>query len=281
MRYELINEQMTVAVDTRGAELVSVVQGGKERLWQNEDGSWGGHAPILFPVCGHCGMTVGGKAYPILPHGFAKRHEFTLLSRGENFLCFSLRSNEETLRVYPFAFCFTVRYELSGRTLKIQYQVHNPHSTPLFFSCGAHESYALTGALADYELAFSKPLRLVHAYHDPDGCLTGETRDFGTRQVLPLPTDILQGNNTLILCDLSERAVQLRTKAGALVAEIAFPDFAHLLLWRPGNASMICVEPWGNLPDRVGEEREFSEKPGVTCVSPQETKTVTHTITYY
>ena len=279
MRYELKGERLAIAVDTHGAELISVAYNGKERLWQNEDGSWSGHAPILFPVCGHCGMTVGGKDYPLPAHGLAKRREFALIERGENFLCFSLLSSEETMRVYPFPFRFSVRYELEGNALKIAYEVHNPHDAPLPFSCGGHESYALTGDIADYALEFDAPVHLTHYEHDEHGYLTGETIDFGTRQVLPLPADILQSSKTLILGNVTARAVRLCTKAG-IVAEITFPDFAHLLLWRPGNAQMICIEPWCNLPDRVGERREFSQKEGVLRVEPHGTKILTRTIAY-
>ena len=280
MRYELTGEQLKIVVDTHGAELVSVVHNGKEQLWQNEDGSWGGHAPILFPVCGHCGLTVDGKDYPLPAHGFAKRREFTFVSREENALCFSLLSDDETTRVYPFAFRFTVRYEIEGNALKVTYAVHNPQDAPLFFSCGAHESYALEGALGDYELVFSTPVPLVHSYHNIDGYLTGETLDLGTRQVLPLPAELLKDDNTLILGHIAARTVRLRKKAGACVATVDFPDFAHLLLWRPKQANMICIEPWGNLPDRLGERTPFASREGVTRVAPYATKTLTHTIRY-
>ena len=270
---------MTVTADTRGAELVSVLCDGKERLWQNEDGSWSGHAPLLFPVCGHFGVTVNGKDYPLPPHGFARKREFTLEARGENFLRFSLVSDEETKRVYPFSFRFTVNYELQGTALNITYEVHNPQEKPLFFSCGGHESFVLASDIENYKLVFPKPVHLMHFVNDEDGYLTGETRDFGTRRELALPKDILQNNFSLILGNLSVRAVRLCTNEDC-VAELSFPDFAHLLLWRPNDAKMICIEPWGNLPDGRGEQKEFSQKAGVVRVEPHETKTLTHTITY-
>ena len=280
MRYKLSNEHLTITVATRGAELVHVLCDGKERLWQNEDGSWRGHAPVLFPVCGHCGMTVEGKDYPLSAHGFAKKSEFTLFSRSESHLCFRLDSSEATARVYPFAFRFLVRYELHGRALKVTYEVQNPQDKPLYFSCGGHESYALERTLADYKLVFPAPVQLTHLFHDEGGYLTGETLDFGMRRELPLPEELLQDGNTLILKNLAVREATLCTKEGERVASLAFPDFANLLLWRPGNAKMICIEPWGNLPDAVGERKEFAQKAGVVCVAPHETKSLTHTIEY-
>ena len=78
MIYTISNEILTVQVNTLGGELISVKKDGKERLWQNENGGWAGHAPVLFPVCGDCTMIVRGKEYPIKKHGFARNSEFEL-----------------------------------------------------------------------------------------------------------------------------------------------------------------------------------------------------------
>ncbi len=61
MFYTLQNRHAKIKVNDFGAELSSVVIDGKERLWQNSDGTWNEHAPLLFPVCGHFGCTVDGK----------------------------------------------------------------------------------------------------------------------------------------------------------------------------------------------------------------------------
>ena len=84
MIYTLKNNEITVAISSVAAEIVSVLKGGKERVWQNETGEWSGHGPVLFPVCGHFGLTVDGKAYPIGAHGFAKKSDFALLDKTEN-----------------------------------------------------------------------------------------------------------------------------------------------------------------------------------------------------
>ena len=65
MKYTVKNKTLSVTVDSYGAEMVSVEYNGKERLWQNATGEWAGHAPLLFPVCGHFGVTVDGVSYPI------------------------------------------------------------------------------------------------------------------------------------------------------------------------------------------------------------------------
>ena len=49
MTYEFGSDVLRCEVSDIGAELVSVKLNGKERLWQNDNGGWDGHAPILFP----------------------------------------------------------------------------------------------------------------------------------------------------------------------------------------------------------------------------------------
>ena len=101
MQYSVAEGKLTITVDTHGAELCSVVYDGKEKLWQNETGGWKGHAPILFPVCGHFDMRVDGKEYPMPAHGFAKKMEFALKEEGKNSLTFLLKANEATKKFYP------------------------------------------------------------------------------------------------------------------------------------------------------------------------------------
>ena len=49
MLYVIGNRRLSVTVNSLGAELNSVKKDGKEMLWQNYDGSWAGHSPIMFP----------------------------------------------------------------------------------------------------------------------------------------------------------------------------------------------------------------------------------------
>ena len=44
---------------------------------------------------------------------------------------------------------------------------------------------------------------------------------------------------------------------------------------------MICIEPWLNLPDPVGDETDFREKKGIVLLKPGEEKTIQKTITYF
>lgn len=281
MRVSIRNEALALTVETLGAEAVSLKCGGKERLWQNENGSWAGHAPVLFPVCGHCGVTVNGRSYPIRSHGFARRTEFTVSAQGSDFIELSLCANEQTRAVYPYDFVLRVRYTVKGNTLAVRYTVENPSLEPIFFFCGGHPSFALEKSVGEYALEFEKEERFLHLQHNEEGYLTGEVTDFGTGKTFPLSEEYLQEGRTLIFGDIASRSVVLMHKCGDALARVKFEGFPNLLLWRPNGANMICIEPWLNLPDAAGaEEKEFSQKKGVVCVPCGGQKTFDYEITY-
>ena len=281
MNYTIKNDRTSVTVTDFGAEVISVVVDGKERLWQNPTGEWAGHAPLLFPVCGHFGVTVDGVSYPIKAHGFAKRETYLLKESGEDFLTFSLASNEETKKVYPFDFIFNVTYRIKNNTLIIEYDVENPADTPLYFACGGHETFALEEDVDGYVIEFESQEKLVHYYHDKVGYLTGETREYGNGKPFPLPKDFLQEGETLIFKDIASRKVKLAHKGGKALADVTFEGFDNLLLWRQDEAKYICIEPWTNVPDYANvPDKEFSQKEGVIKVDGKSSKKLVRTISY-
>lgn len=282
MTHTIGNGQLKITIESLGAELISVEHGGKERVWQNPTGEWAGHGPLLFPVCGHCGLRLGGKDYPIKAHGFAKRMEFTLVEKSEESLAFEIAANEETKAVYPFDFVFRVTYRISGSELTVCYDVKNTAKTPLYFACGGHESFALEQNVDAYEIRFEKDETFLHHNHDDDGYMAGTTVDFGAGKVFPLPRDFLQKGVTVIFKEIASRKVWLCEKAsGKALAEISFDGFSNLLLWRGGDGAFICIEPWTNLPDPAGAaDVEFPTKAGVIEVAGESVKTMTRKIAY-
>lgn len=263
MKYVLKNDNLRAEIDGAGAQLVSVIYKGKERLWQNDNGSWSGHAPVLFPLCGNCAMTVGGKTYGGMPrHGFASGKTFELANKTDGRVRLALKSDENTRAVYPFEFAFFVEYELTGNGIRITYEVEPTGGEPVPFACGGHESYALDGRLSEYKIVFDKDEEFTALLHDDEGRLTGETLAFGRGRELILPEKFLDGT-TVILGGIASRSVELCARDGKPIAKTSFDGFGNLLLWRPRDARMICIEPWSNLPDTVGERKEFADKSGV------------------
>lgn len=277
----LHSEAFTVTANEIGAELTSVRYRGRERLWQNENGSWAGHAPILFPVCGVTAMRLGGRVYPCPRHGFARHALFTVAERCEARVRFRLLADAETTALYPFPFRFDVVYTLLSDTLSVAYEIHNPGEGMLYASCGGHDSFALAEEVGEYALRFASEERLDSYLTDDEGRLTGCTQSLGQGRVLDLSTPLLDGGGSVCLDHLRSREVTLvRRASGETVARVAFPETDKLVLWHPAGSRMLCIEPWQTLPDTVGDTRDFSAKDGVLAVPPGQTRCVTRRIAY-
>ena len=48
----LSNDHLKVAINSFGAEIISINKDGKELIWEGNEKFWTGHSPVLFPICG-------------------------------------------------------------------------------------------------------------------------------------------------------------------------------------------------------------------------------------
>ena len=282
MIHTIQNGQMKVQVNDLGAELYSVLVDGKERLWQNADGSWDGHAPVLFPFCGNCEMVLDGVHYGRGFHGVVSQKQFTCTRKTHTEITFIASQDAQTLKSYPFSFEFSVTYTVQQDLLQVRYDVKNTDSRTLYYACGGHESFLLDRDVDAYELVFSQAEAFTHYPHNENGRLTGERQPRGHGNIVPLEKEDLSNGDTLILGGLRSDRVLLREKdTGKAVMEASFPGFENLLLWRSGEAKMICVEPWQNLPDYADKTQEFGSKAGVRGLLPGCEESFVRTIRYY
>lgn len=281
MIYDLSNDKLKIQISSYGAELIHVVRGEKEYLWQNDSGSWDRCAPILFPVCGHCSVVVDGKDYGMPMHGFACNMEFALKDSNENSVTLRLVSNETTKKIYPYDFILDVKYLLDGETLTISYDVQNVGNDDMYYSCGGHESFNITD-FENHALRFPKNELFLSLEHNAGGVLTGKIIDLGKGKILKLKNELLKdGSNTVILKDLNSKEVELiNTSTDTVEAKVEFPCAPFLLVWRPDGGNTVCIEPWHNLPDIVGEVEEYSNKLGVCKIASGESAKIYRKITY-
>lgn len=279
--YEICSGKLQCVVSEIGAELISIKFGGKERLWQNQSGSWAGHAPILFPYGGNCAVVVDRVTYPEQKHGFLCKQIFRLHEQTDNSLTMVCTSNEETKALYPYDFTVFVTYLVAGNCLKITYKAVNDSGRVMYAGFGCHESYVLENDAEEYEIVFENGEKFLSGVASPlDGKMTKDTIDLGEGTILPLPKEIL--NNTVILKPNS-RCVFLRKRGEENpLVKVAYPDFPYLLLWQAKGGKMVCIEPWHNLPDDHGvPSEELYKKQGLTALQPQEALIAYHEIEYF
>ena len=91
---------LRASVSSLGAELVRLhTASGVELLWDGNPAVWAGHSPLLFPIVGQVKddrITVGGTAYPLSRHGFARTSTFELAEAQPSACRWRLRRNRQT-----------------------------------------------------------------------------------------------------------------------------------------------------------------------------------------
>ena len=154
MTYTLKNENLTVTINSLGAEVVSVKdRNGRELWWNGDPAFWKGHSPILFPACGglwNGKYSLNGKEYNMPKHGFAKGMEFEIDKNSPvtdsdevSEVSFTTTSNDETMACFPFKWQLTLRYTLRGEQLECEAEVSNLSDETMHYQIGGHPALAL------------------------------------------------------------------------------------------------------------------------------------------
>lgn len=276
----LKNDSLTVEIETFGAQLKSVIKNGENLIWDRNPEFWKESAPLLFPICGGLKddkFTYQGREYSLLKHGFAKRNDFSVEKQTETSAVFLLKSNEETLKSYPWEFELRVKYELKNSALKVGYEVKNLTDDTMYMSVGAHEAYACPEGIEDYDIIFEREETLNSC--DLDGNLISHNTSpiIKNSKYLSLYYKYFKVD-ALVFKDLKSRFATLRNRKTGKSISLDFNGFDYFLLWTKPNAGYICLEPWTGVPASVDADYDITEKEGITLVMPKSEFNVTHTI---
>ncbi len=277
----LKNDYMIVQVSPEGAELKSIKKDNIEHLWQGDPAWWNGQAPLLFPICG-C-LSEGrylhkGVSYELPMHGFGRKSVFEVESAESAKVVFLLKSDSETLKVYPFEFELRVIYELKENKLSVTYVVINKTDGEMYFSVGSHEAYNCEGKTTEYEMLFEKSEPLVNYLLDGP-LLNGKTEEIAyVDGALNFTDEKFKEIDTYIFLNTESKKVTLRKKGSPNSISVEFPGIDNLLIWKEPGAEFFCIEPWCGLPDYVGEVGEISQKPAINKLEKNAVFQQTHTI---
>ena len=278
MLYTIENEHLKISVNNVGAELTSVesVKSGKQFMWSGDPAFWANHSPVLFPIVGGLKGNiyyVGDQAYTLPRHGFIRNNaKISLIHETDSSLTFGLKSDTDSLKVYPFDFEFEITYTLYGHRVVVSHKVKNPGNTDIFFSVGAHPAFRCplneNESYEDYYLEFE------HNETDSTWLLTAEglvsdksTPVLKNTNVLHL-TPHLFDNDALIFKNLKSRRVSLRSTKSQQVISLYYEDFPYLGLWAKPGASFICIEPWLGIADHEHTDQKLETKEGIINLKP-------------
>ena len=249
-------------ISTLGAELRSLVMGGRELMWCRDPKFWDGSAMVLFPFIGRCcddRYLLSGKEYPMGLHGFGWKSEFSVVEQKENSCVLELTDSPDTREIYPFAFTLKVGFFLEEGGLTVRFTVENRSDGPMPFALGWHPGFQLAGPPENYRVRFGadalEEVKIV-------------TRCMVTGEIAPMPLEDgclvldrkLFTDSARVFRASGETAV-VEDKAGNVLARLRFHGFANVTLWQTlgSGAEFICVEPWLSRPGKFDAVEELGQ----------------------
>lgn len=265
MPYTLKSDDLTVKVDSSGAELTSIVANhtGREYLWQADPAFWKRHSPVLFPIVGslwngeyHYKKT----AYPMSQHGFARDNDFRLIRQSDDEIRFGFTDTEHTRKAYPFSFELQIGYRLFQNKLEVIWQVVNKGGEDMYFQIGAHPAFFYPhfdpqGTGRGY-FAFDKAEGINYILIAQKGCADTDTLhplNLDEEGLLPIDVHTFD-RDALIIQDNQVQRVALLDPSRRPFITLHF-DAPLVGLWSPPgrpDCPFVCIEPWYGRCDRVG-----------------------------
>ncbi len=265
MSTTISNSTLKASIKNAGAELFSLKDNqNKEYIWEGNPDFWGKHSPILFPIVGtlkNNTYTIDKKEYQLPRHGFARDMEFQLIEKSGNSAVFSLESNAETLKKYPFEFELQLIYTLENTTLNIEYVVINKSESKMPFSIGAHPAIALPEKFENYAFKFEKAEPLKYNLLEND-LISNKTETLKTTEnVVPLNYKLFE-NDALVFKTLESNSLTILENSKPYV-QVEFEDFPSLGIWTKDQAPFVCIEPWFGYSDTADNSGDLFKKEGI------------------
>jgi len=259
------NEFLSAEIKDMGAELHSLIlkENGKDYLWCGNPDIWYGQSPILFPIIGKLlddKYCLDGKEYTMPKHGFARKREFTLISLDGNCAVFSQKEDENTLKIYPYKFELTVKFELIGKSIKVTHTVKNNSDETMYFSLGAHPGFNIE--IGD-SLVFDENETLVTERIDENAIIAVKDEPLLDNAKEVVITNEIFKTDALILNGYKSKGVTLRSQNGNDILHFTLGDAPFLGVWAKPGAPYVCIEPWWGVNDDYDKKDDISEKRGI------------------
>jgi galactose mutarotase-like enzyme len=278
---EIKNDVFSIKIKSQGAELTSINGYGHEYLWTSDSNFWNRHAPVLFPIVGSLKdkkYTFNNKVYELNQHGFARDNDFTVIEEGQDYIIYSFKYNDETLKNYPFKFELRIKYQLLFDELKIDYEVFNLDSKDMYFGIGGHPGFNIKN-INEYQL-------LINGSYDRytlDGAFIDKTLKNQSGNIECSKQFFSNGAFIYIPNNNNDKIITLAYKGHPYI-EMTFQDFPIMGVWTPehGNAPFICLEPWDGIADfKDNMSKNLLDKQHMQKLSIDETKKYSYKIKFY
>ena len=276
MIVNLENSFLKVDLTDKGAEIKSVIRkdANLEYMWSGDPAVWGKTSPILFPIVGalkNNTYTFNNSSYKLSRHGFARDCIFDIESQSGERVVFTLKSNLETLKNYPFHFELRVTYIITKDSLGVNYQIKNISEDEMYFSIGGHPAFKvpLTDETTydDYYLQFEKIENAPRWPIDANGLIESKPEPFFNNSSRIDINHKLFEKDALVFKGLASQLVSLKSNAHNHGLDFHFKGFSFLGLWAANGGNFVCIEPWCGIADSVSHNGELTYKEGIEKLS--------------
>lgn len=264
---------LEIKVKKTGAELESIKFNNKEMLHTGKE-FWDRQSPILFPTVGRLRdnqSIINDKKYTIPQHGFAKDMKFELIKETENEKLYITKSNEETLKMYPFEFELYTKYIINESTLTVEYNVINKDNKEMIFGIGGHPGFKLDMHQEEYYFELEDEENEVEFMEVEGNYISNKPAKniLKNNKIIEITKETFI-NDAIMMKKLKSNTIALKQKKdNKKILEFTFEEFPILAIWSMPGAPFICLEPWFNYADRVKETGYFKDKEGVVTLSPE------------
>jgi galactose mutarotase-like enzyme len=266
------NDVLRVGIKTHGAELDSIRHKDHQLdyLWQGDAAFWGKKSPILFPIVGTLKdnrFDYDGKTYHLPRHGFARDKTFVVEHQSADKATFLLVSDEESLKIYPFAFELRLHYALIDNTLKVTYDVKNTGDGAMYFSIGGHPAFRVPlvekTTYTDYFIELNTATTSGRYPLSKDGLLELNPNPFlQNTDTIPLHPSLFY-EDAVVLKHLSATSMAIRSDKTPHGLHMTFEGFPYFGIWAAKDAPFVCLEPWCGFSDSVNTTQDLTEKEGI------------------
>lgn len=291
----LENHRLKVQIKELGAELTSVIDQatGYEYIWQADENYWNRHAPVLFPIVGTLNdnqYTYEGQTYQLSRHGFARDEMFQTQTVTTNSATFYLKSNAESLKVYPFEFSFQINYILHENSLTISYEVLNPSADKvLYYSVGGHPAFNVSvthkgSHMADFDqisYQFHPAGQYLRIPLDNKGLIDYYSAKYELVDNIPIKHKSFR-KDAIIYQINGQTEVSLTDNVANTHILMKMNDMSYFGIWSPypKKAPFVCLEPWAGITDDAYNKVDFTAKRGINALDPHQIKTHDYSITF-
>ncbi|WP_270593329.1 aldose 1-epimerase family protein [Faecalibacillus faecis] len=273
---ELSNQYLTVNLHPKGAEIISIVgnQDHINYMWKRDACQWANSAPILFPIVGaikNDTCRIDGKEYHMIQHGFARHNEFEIKNQSQTEVTFTLVSNDEIIKQYPFLFELNVTYKLVENTLTCFINVKNKDHQTIYFQVGGHPAFACpfmeNESSNDYYVEFSEyETRNQKVIDVAKRGMSHVQLPFFDHEKRFFVRQQLFNNDAIVIKDFKSENISIKSLNHQKSIVFHMQGFDHVGLWTAKHVGgLLAIEPWVGHADYVDFDGEFKEKE--SCVA--------------